>query len=383
MSKSHRKSYMQEFQGATDPQSLLYLTGRYIEWLKVHNFSEYTLYGQAKLLKYFRQFCEQLGIVQARQVTRSVIVNYQNYLYHYRKRDEKPLTIGTQKHWLFVVESFFSYLTKESLILYNPASDLVMPRREYRLPRNVFSSSEAEAVLNVPDVSTQDGVKFRAIVEVLYSTGIRRLELCNLDLGDIDFDRGLLRVEQGKGKKDRFVPIGQRALTWVEKYLQEVRPRLCPSLNETALFLSTLGIRMNEGRLGSHVHDIISKAQIGKTGSCHLFRHTFATVLLENGCDVRYVQAMLGHSSLEATQIYTHVSIKSLKDAHERFHPAKMPHHAPATPSEAEPDNAAQIAPVAATPATGPLPPETPAQDAPQRDGPPPPLSPDGGKSSL
>lgn len=326
ISETFRRNYRREYEAAaSDPQSLLYLTGRYLENLRVKNFSEQTLYGRAKMLKYFRQFCEQLNITQARQVTRAVVMNYQSHLYHYRKRDEQPLTVGTQKHWLGVVGALFSWLTKESLVLYNPASDLELPRREYRLPRAVLSAAEAEAILNVPDVKTPDGVKFRAILEVFYSTGIRRLELCKLNLGDIDYDRGLVRVEQGKGKKDRFVPIGERALLWVEKYLHEVRPRLCPAMSEPALFLNTISQRINDGRLGSQVHEIIKKAEVGKTGSCHLFRHTFATVLLENGCDVRYVQAMLGHANLETTEIYTHVSIRNLKLAHERYHPAKMP----------------------------------------------------------
>jgi integrase/recombinase XerD len=322
---SFSRTYMDEAKASTDPQSLLFLTGRYVEHLRVRNFAESTLYGRSKMLKYFRQFCEQLGITQARQVTRAVVVNYQSHLYHYRKTNGLPLTTGTQKHWLCVVVSFFGFLTKEALILYNPASDLELPRREYRLPRNVLSAAEMEAILNVPDVNTPTGIKFRAIIEVFYSTGIRRFELCNLDIGDIDFERGIVRVEQGKGKKDRFIPIGERALLWVEKYLNDVRPRLCPSINDPALFLNMLGKRMYYTRLGSQIHEIISKAQIGKTGSCHLFRHTFATLLLENGCDLRYVQEMLGHSNAETTAIYTHVSIRSLKLAHERYHPAKLP----------------------------------------------------------
>ena len=114
-------------------------------------------------------------------------------------------------------------------------------------------------------------------------------------------------------------------MLWIEKYLVETRPRLCPSINEHALFLNSEGRRLTPGRLGSHVGDIIRKAGIGKAGSCHLFRHTFATLLLENGCDVRHVQAMLGHASLETTQIYTHVSIRALKEAHSRHHPARLP----------------------------------------------------------
>jgi integrase/recombinase XerD len=223
------------------------------------------------------------------------------------------------------VTAFFSWLTREGLALYNPASDLELPRREVRLPKIILNAAEVEAILNVPDLSTPMGIRDRAILETLYSTGIRRQELCNLRLGDLDYDRGLVRIEQGKGHKDRYVPIGDRAVQWIEKYLLEVRPRLCPSLNEQAIFLNTLGTRMNANRLGSQVHGIIRSAGIGKTGSCHLFRHTFATLLLENGCDVRYVQEMLGHSKMETTAVYTHVAIKTLKEVHSRFHPARLP----------------------------------------------------------
>lgn len=309
-----------------DPQSLLYLAGRYLEYLRVRNFSETTIYGRGKQLRYFREFCEPLGITQARQVTRATVINFQSFLFHYRKKcDGHPLTVGSQQHWLLTVVYFFSYLTREGLLLYNPASDVEMPRREIRLPRDILSPLEVEAIMSAPDVTKPLGIKDRAVLEVLYSTGIRRTELCNVDLGHVDFERGLLRVEQGKGKKDRIVPIGERALAWLEKYLNEVRPLLCPGLNEQALFLNTEGRRTTPTRLGSHVHELIAKAAIGKSGSCHMFRHTFATVLLENGCDVRYVQAMLGHANLETTAIYTHVSVRTLKRMHERFHPARMP----------------------------------------------------------
>jgi len=246
------------------------------------------------------------------------------------------LPSGTQKAWLAVLSSFFSYLTKESLVLYNPASDLELPRKEYRLPKAVLSSAEAEAVMNVPDLTTALGIRDRAILEVLYSTGIRRQELGHLDQGDLDSDRGLVRIEQGKGHRDPYVPIGERAVEWTEKYLVEVRPRLCFSLNEPALFLNTLGQRIHPNRLGSQVHEIIRASGIGKQGSCHLFRHTFATLLLENGCDVRYVQEMLGHSKLETTALYTHVSVRTLNETHARYHPAKLPNETslPTVPPE-------------------------------------------------
>jgi integrase/recombinase XerD len=308
-----------------DPQSLLYLTGRYLEWMRVRNYSAQTLYGRGKMLRYFRGFAEQIGLTQARQITRAVIIAYQSYLYHYRKKNGGALTVSTQKHWLLAVQDFFSWLTKEGLILYNPASDLDLPRAEFRLPKVILSATDVEAILNVPDIATGHGVKMRTIVEVFYSTGIRRQELCNLNLGDVDYDRSLLRIEQGKGHKDRFSPIGERALRWVEKYLAEVRPTLLPSINEQALFLNSEGNRITPGRLGSQVGDLVRAAGIGKVGSCHLFRHSFATLLLENGCDVRYVQEMLGHAKLETTALYTHVAVKTLQDAHRRFHPARLP----------------------------------------------------------
>ena len=309
-----------------DPQGLLYLAGRYLEYLRVRNYSEQTIYSASKMLRYFRVFCQEIGVIQARQVTRAVVVNYQSYLFHYRKQASgTALTVSTQKHWLIAVANFFSWLTKEGLILYNPASDLELPRSEFRLPKTILSAAEVEAVLNVPDLTESQGLRDRAVLETLYSTGIRRQELCNLNLGDLDCDRGLIRVEQGKGHKDRFVPVGERAIKWIEKYLVEVRPLLCPSLNEHALFLNTEGRRIGPGRLGSHVGDLIRKAAIGKQGSCHLFRHTMATLLIEGGCPQVYVQQILGHSRADTTAVYTHLSLRAVKEAHARFHPAKLP----------------------------------------------------------
>jgi len=317
--------YRNASSGGDDPQGLLYLTGRYLEYIRVRAFSETTIYGRSKSLRYFRSFCEQLGLTQAREVTRAVVLNYQSYLFHYRKADGKALAVGTQKHWLNDMAVFFSYLTKKGLVLYNPASDLEMPRKGVSLPKVIFTTSEMEAIMNVPDISTPLGVRDRAILETLYSTGIRRQELHDLQIHHVDFDRRLIRVEKGKGAKDRFVPIGQRALHWIEKYLVEVRSQLCPSLNENTLLLNPQGQPMNVSRMGTHIREIVERAGIGKTGSCHSFRHTFATALLQNGCDIRHIQVMLGHASLETTQIYTHVSMRELLEAHERYHPARLP----------------------------------------------------------
>jgi len=308
-----------------DPQGLLYLTGRYLEHMRVRHFSPRSVYRRERELARFRRWCEAVGISQARQVTRGVVLNFQSHIYHYRKADGTALAVGTQKQWMLCVSLFFSFLTREGLVLYNPASDIDLPRKTYRLPKCILSSSEVETILSVPDVTSAIGVRDRAILEVLYSTGIRRMELCQLELGHIDAQTRILRVEQGKGGKDRYVPIGERALGWLDKYLIEVRPQLCPAANEPAVFLNTEGRRLSEQRLGTAVHEIMRQAGLGGKGGCHLFRHAFATHLLHAGCDLRHIQMMLGHSSLESTQIYTHVNITQLVAAHERYHPAHLP----------------------------------------------------------
>jgi len=315
-----------------DPQGMIHLAARYLERLRVQNFSECTVYRRSRELFWFRKYCEQLGLSQAREVTRNVLLNYQSHLYHYRKHDGAPLSAGTQKQWLGGLAQWFSYLTREGLLLYNPASDLDLPRKEYRLPKAILSTAEVETVLTVPDVDTPIGVRDRAMMEVLYSTGIRRMELCNLEIRHVDMRMQLVHVEQGKGKKDRFVPIGERALKWVEKYLVEVRPLLCPAHNEPALFLNKYGARLSENRLGTAVSEILRRSGVGKLGGCHLFRHAFATALLQNGCDLRHIQEMLGHTSLETTQIYTHVCITTLQEAHRKYHPARLPKTEPADP---------------------------------------------------
>jgi integrase/recombinase XerD len=175
----------------------------------------------------------------------------------------------------------------------------------------------------VPDVSDPLGLRDRAVLETLYSTGMRRMELIGLRLSDIDRDRGTVMIRQGKGKKDRVVPIGERAVCWVERYRDTVRPRLLigDGAGDT-LFLTSLGLPFTADRLSDLVAGYIDRADIGKKGSCHTFRHTMATLLLEAGADIRFIQVMLGHANLATTQIYTQVSIRALVEVHRACHPA-------------------------------------------------------------
>ena len=308
-----------------DPQGFELLLQRWLEWLGVQNYSDKSALNYDVYTRYFMRWCDERSITQPREVTRPVLERYQRYLYHYRKElTGEPLSFRGQRARLAALRQFFKWLAKQNYVLYNPAADIELPRVEKRLPRHVLTITEVERIMVLPDLGDGLGVRDRAMLEVLYSTGIRRMEVVNLQLYDVDKERGTLMVRLGKGKKDRMVPIGDRALAWVEKYLVEVRPQLVTNPHEAQLFLTNLGESFTPQRLTQIVRRYVLRADIGKTGSCHLFRHTMATLMLENGCDIRYIQAILGHVELSTTQIYTQVGIRKLKEIHTLTHPARL-----------------------------------------------------------
>lgn len=272
-------------------------------------------------LRRFLEWCEERSLRNPTEVTRPILERYQRWLFYYRTKAARPLSVASQHKRLAAVVAFFRWMARGNLILFNPASEIELPRLDRRLPRQVLSISEVEQILSLPDVTALGGIRDRAMMETLYSTGIRRSELASLGLYDVQGDAGTLMVRLGKGRKDRVVPIGERALAWIEKYLVEVRPHLLVEPDDGALFVSHLGHAFTPHHLTDIVRDYIAKAAIGKTGSCHLFRHTMATLMLESGADIRFIQAMLGHAKLETTSIYTYVSIRKLKEVHELTHP--------------------------------------------------------------
>ncbi|MBN4049923.1 tyrosine-type recombinase/integrase, partial [bacterium AH-315-M10] len=177
----------------------------FVEWMLVKGYAERTVENRQDYLTYFLQWCEDRGLSRPGEVTRPILERYQKYLYYYRKKNGKPLSFRSQYSRLVPVRAFFKRLTRNNHILYNPASELELPRLEKRLPRHVLSTGEAEQILAQPDIRELLGLRDRAILEVFYSTGIRRMELIGLTLYDLDAERGTLIVRQGKGKKDRML----------------------------------------------------------------------------------------------------------------------------------------------------------------------------------
>ena len=311
----------------TDPHGFPALLARYLERLAIRNFSPATVAGRAHYLGVFAAWCAERSLTQPRDVTKPVLDRYAKMLYHYRKEDGQPLSFRSQHTHLVPVRSFFKWLAKDNLILFNPASELELPKLGHRLPKHVLTAAEADQVLAVPSLSDPLGIRDRAILETFYSTGMRRAELIGLKLYDLDVERGTVMIRQGKGQKDRMVPIGERALAFIDKYLVEVRPSLVLEPDDGTIFLTHEGLPFTPNRMTQLVRDHVDVSGIGKRGACHLFRHTMATLMLEGGADIRFIQQMLGHAKLETTQIYTQVSIRQLKAIHSTTHPgAKLRH---------------------------------------------------------
>lgn len=303
-----------------DPLGMDTLVSAHLEHMRVRAFSEETIRDRAYCLLYFQRWCHERGLTRPAEITKPILERYQRYLFLYRKKDGGPLGFTTQRDRLAEVRAFFKWLAKTNRILSNPASDLEFPRAPQRLPRAVLNVSEVERVLAVPDIKDPLGLRDRAILETFYSTGIRRSELVRLSVYDVDAERGTLLVREGKWKKDRMVPIGERALMWVEKYLLEVRFQLVVEPDLRVLFLGLLGEPLDPGWLSNRVCQYMRKALHRKAG-CHIFRHTMATLMLEGGADVRFIQEMLGHASLQTTQVYTRVVLTKLKQIHSATHP--------------------------------------------------------------
>lgn len=309
---------------------------QYLEWLTVHQFSPSLLEGRQKHLRQFIDWCEVRAVTRFSQVTRGHCERFQRWLFYYRKKNGKPLGVTTQFARLISLRAFFKWAARYHVIDVNPAAELLLPRMPERIPRMILSPREVEMVLNQPDVTDVYGLRDRAMMEVLYSTGIRRAELCRLLLHDVDQDRGTLMVREGKGRRDRVVPIGQRALDWVDKYLRDARPQLVMEPDVHMLFVSRTGGALYPDPLSALVSKYVLASEIGKRGSCHLFRHAMATAMLDNGADIRFIQALLGHRALDTTAMYTRVAVGQLKEIHSATHPAESKAAAREERSEAD-----------------------------------------------
>jgi integrase/recombinase XerD len=237
------------FTDVADPRGLHAMQLQYLEAMAVRGYSTQTITGRRSQLALFIDWCGARDVRRPDDVTKAVLGRYQRTLFLQRKKSGAPLTFQAQLGRLVAVKMFFRWLARENFIEASPAADLEMPKLPRRLPRDVLSVDEVERVMAQADITDPLGLRDRAILETFYSTGIRRGELLALDLQDIDVERRTLFVREGKGKRDRLLPIGERALAWICKYLDDVRPGLVAVRDSNALFLSMMGGRLSAVRL--------------------------------------------------------------------------------------------------------------------------------------
>lgn len=292
----------------------------YLKHLSLRNCSPETIRTRSIHLNAFANWSKGRGVSSAGQLSADLLAQYQFQLVSRRTVQGSPLCISTQHSYLLSIRSWMRWLAKQGVVAEDLAGKIALPNAGYRLPRNL-TADDMERVLRCCSLHTRSGFRDRTILETFYSTGIRRMELANLKIHDLDWHRELVTVRMGKGRKDRVIPIGERALAWIDRYLWEVRPRFKNCLDDGTLFITRTGKSFTPNHLSWLSRRMIHQAFPDVEGACHLFRHSMATLMLEGGADIRFIQQMLGHSKLTSTQIYAHVSVQALKEVHSKTHP--------------------------------------------------------------
>jgi len=282
-----------------------------------------TVVGKLGMVRVFAGWCLANGVANPKAVTLKTLEDYRKHLYqHHKRRDGRPIDVPTRRNHLTAVTVFLRRLKRLGHLAKDPGAEFEMPRVERRLTQVWLTEDEAATVCKQAALNGRRGVRDVAMLEVLFATGVRRIELVRLDIKDVDFEARTLKVRKGKGGHSRYVPIAERACEAIKRYLAEVRPELVTLQSGQALFLDNRGNRFRVQQASRLVGRYVALSGVQKRGACNLFRHSTATLMLENGADIRHIQKMLGHRHIGTTEIYTHVAIGSLKKVYANTHPA-------------------------------------------------------------
>lgn len=286
----------------------------YLHYLKVERgLSENTINSYGIDIKLFLEYLRENEIPSFKQVNKEVIVNYMQSEKNNNKANSSILRSVSS------LRKFFQYLAQEKIIEKDPMLLIDTPKKKQHLPQ-VLTKEEVEKLLRSPNTGQVLGLRDRAMLELIYATGLRISEIINLKLEDLHLTMGTLQT-LGKGHKERIVPVGDEAIKWVNRYLEEARPKLLKQKRSNYLFLNFHGNNLTRQGVWKNLKAEVRKAGIQKNITPHTLRHSFATHILENGADLRIVQELLGHADISTTQIYTHLSNKQLADIYNRAHP--------------------------------------------------------------
>ncbi|OLZ12192.1 site-specific tyrosine recombinase XerD [Sulfobacillus thermosulfidooxidans] len=286
---------------------------------RIHEFLDYLRYernlSSNTIESYQRDLTDYMDFVDThgRQEDEQNVIHYLQFL---QQEHRAP---ATQARRLAAIKAYYRFVVNDQGLSSDPTELLSAPKLNRRLP-HVLSIEEVTRLIEAPDLSTMNGIRDRAMLELLYATGVRVSELCHLTMNDWWLDPPKIRC-LGKGSKERYIPLGKLAAQWLMRYVDVARPQFIKDIQEPTLFLNRQGKALTRQGFWKLLKKYAIKAGITQPITPHMIRHSFATHLLENGADLRAVQEMLGHQDISTTQIYTHVSQKRLRPVYDQTHP--------------------------------------------------------------
>jgi site-specific recombinase XerD len=293
---------------------------RFREHLELRHWSPRTIEGYVRELGSLFDFLAAHGVEDLSALTTHLVEEYRSYLLYATYRG-RTLAISTQCSRMAAVKQFTAFLARAGFMLLDVGARVPLPRTVRRLPRALLSEKEVARLLEAPDVTTLNGIRDRAILEAIYSCGIRNSELRALELDDVRLESRQLRVRCGKGSKSRMVPLGEEAVLWLGEYLAHVRRVYVRRVGDRTFFLTSRGLPFTRAVLARVVRDLAQSAGLGPDVGPHTLRHACATHMLKRGASVRHIQELIGHVSLTATERYLHLEISDLQRVHRRCHP--------------------------------------------------------------
>ncbi len=296
-------------------------TRQYLNAMNAMGRSPHTVKGAKSVLKELHTFLHHLDVDQIEHMDHDTLMHYREELAWRLTPKGTPLSSRSQAECLGHVRAFCRWLVDNDLLVGDPTLKIPNPKKPQPLPKAILDPKEIRKILKQPDMSTATGYRNKVILEVLYCTAIRRAEVSNIKLDDLDTESGYLIIREGKGRKDRVVPLGEQICQLIETYLVGVRGDWINSDNDNHLFLNRWGQGMGPNSVWQVVKKYVKAAKLKKPVSTHTFRHSCATHMLHNGAPIRHIQEMLGHASLETTQVYTRITINELKKIHSQYHP--------------------------------------------------------------
>jgi integrase/recombinase XerD len=325
------------------------LQASYFEALRLKGRKDGTIERCTAILNVFGRFLEFIEVRHPSEITDEIIMRFQVDLFERKSRRHKEYAARSKAGYLKVLRNFFQHCAAKGLLAGDPSKAFLVPKERKGIPKSILSVEEVERLLAIPNTKTILGFRDRTMMEVLYSTGIRSQELRKLTIDDIDFDSGMVRILFAKNRQDRVVPIGRLAQGFLTEYIERVRPKIidyaattdygkfrtkhpATECDEGLLFISRFGGSLSIYGLWKVIVMCGKKSGIVKPITPHILRHSMATHLLEAGMDIRHIQELLGHKSLDTTQIYARVSIGELKRLYRKFHPKERRIRKPTEP---------------------------------------------------